>query len=156
MTEKKHAIVILETCKDDMGNFIPCIVKEDETGYYTTDWKWGTDLKEANKLAKEYNTKLGLTQEEAYSLVLQSMRPADTSTNNNPYIGTAQNMTDLADKYNIDPASFIFFWKERFPEHGPTYMEDWARRIRNRQTDLFSDNTTRSILIECNLGDDRI
>ena len=76
MTEKKHAIVILETCKDDIGNFIPCIVKEDETGYYTTDWKWGSDLKEANEFAKDYNAKFGLTQDEACSLVLQSMRPA--------------------------------------------------------------------------------
>ena len=76
MTEKKHAIVILETVQDNDGNYIPCIVKEDETGYYTTDWEWGTDLKEANELAKEYNAKLGLTQEEACNLVLQSMRPA--------------------------------------------------------------------------------
>ena len=59
MTEKKHAIVILETCKDDMGNFIPCIVKENETGYYTTDWEWGSDLIEANRLAVEYNERLG-------------------------------------------------------------------------------------------------
>lgn len=75
MTEKNHAIVILETVKDDMGNYIPCIVKEGETGYYLTNWKWGTDLKEANALADDYNVKLGLTKEEAYTLVLQSMRP---------------------------------------------------------------------------------
>lgn len=75
MTEKKHAIVILETQQDDMGNYIPCIVKEGETGYHPTDWKWGTDLKEAEALADDYNKKLGLTEEEAYTIILQSMRP---------------------------------------------------------------------------------
>ena len=77
LTMVNHAIVILETVKDDMGNYVPCIVKEGETGYYLTDWKWDTDLKEANELADDYNKKLGLTKEEAYTLVLQSMRPAE-------------------------------------------------------------------------------
>lgn len=57
-----------------MGNYIPCIVKEGETGYYPTDWKWGTNLKDAKTLADNYNEKLGLTKEESYSLVLQSMK----------------------------------------------------------------------------------
>lgn len=85
-----HAIVILETVKDDMGNYIPCIAKAGETGYYTTDWKWGTDLKEANALADDYNAKLGLTKEEAYTLILQSMRLAHRKLTVKEYLKTRE------------------------------------------------------------------
>ena len=84
----------------------------------------------------------------------QSIRPA--TTDNNLYIGTDQNMTSLAGKYGIDPASFILFWKSRFPEHGPAYMEDWARRIKYREANNNADSTTLHVLNKCNLGDGRV
>lgn len=90
MVEKNHAIVILETKQDDMGNYIPCIVKEGETGYYMTDWKWGTNLKEANALADDYNAKLGLTKDEAYTLVLQSMRQTHRKLTVKEYLRTRE------------------------------------------------------------------
>lgn len=69
-----YVYVILDTETDDLGNIIPCIVKENETGYYRTNWKWGKDIEIARRLADEYNEKLGISKDEAYTLVLKSMR----------------------------------------------------------------------------------
>lgn len=76
MTEQM-AITILETEKGEDGGYIPCLVKEGETGYHRTDWNWGSDLKIAEQSAKDYNKKLGLTEKEAITLVLQSMPGSD-------------------------------------------------------------------------------
>jgi len=69
----KMAIIILEEEKDRKGRYIPCIVKEGEKGYYPTTWQWGLDKAIAQKLADDYNQRLGLTKEQAEQLVLQSM-----------------------------------------------------------------------------------
>lgn len=74
MKEQKIAVIILETEKDQRGEYIPCIVKEGEQGYYLTDWKWGKDKTIAEKLADDYNTKLGLSKKEVMQLTLESMR----------------------------------------------------------------------------------
>jgi hypothetical protein len=71
---KKITVIIVETEKDTHGEYIPCVVKEGESGYYITTWKWGTDKKLAEKLADDYNKRLGLSKEEVMQLTLESMR----------------------------------------------------------------------------------
>jgi hypothetical protein len=71
--QPKMAIIILETDKDCRGRYIPCIVKEGELGYYQTTWQWGDDKALAQKLADDYNKRLGLTEEQVQELVIQSM-----------------------------------------------------------------------------------
>lgn len=70
----KLAVIIVESEKDWRGNFIPCIVKENETGYFHTSWQWGTDQAIAQKLADEYNQKMGISRTEAMTITLKSMR----------------------------------------------------------------------------------
>ena len=72
-TEARTAYMILETVRDKNGEFIVCIAKEGEKGYYRTDWHWGTDLKLAEACAEEKNAMLGLTKEDAINIILSTM-----------------------------------------------------------------------------------
>jgi len=66
------AYTIVETERTDDGHYIPCIVKEGETGYWRTTWRWGKDKAIAEKIAEERNEKMGISKEDAMRLVLQS------------------------------------------------------------------------------------
>lgn len=57
---------------DDKGGFIG-IVKAGEKGYFPTDWRFPT-YEAAQEYAKEYNQKLGVSEQDAIKMVLQSMR----------------------------------------------------------------------------------
>ena len=70
----KTAYAILPTLKNDAGEYIPIIVKEGETGYYPTDWAWGKDLDEAEKIARAKNRGMGVSDAEAQRLIMASMR----------------------------------------------------------------------------------
>ena len=70
----KTAYVIMETVTRN-GEFVPCIVKEGETGYYTTDWLWGSDIEFARECAKDKNEMLGLSEDDVKRLVHLSMFP---------------------------------------------------------------------------------
>ncbi|VVB60566.1 Uncharacterised protein [uncultured archaeon] len=72
--EKKMALIIVDIEKEN-GEYVACIVKEGEKGYFTTDWRWGTDRQKAQKQADEYNAKMGITKKEAMRLTFQSMEP---------------------------------------------------------------------------------
>jgi hypothetical protein len=74
MTDRKAVYFINELAKDKDGGYIPCIAVEGETGYYKTDWNWGTNLDIANQLADEKNLTLGFTAKEAMLIVLGTMR----------------------------------------------------------------------------------
>lgn len=74
--------VILETVRDTDGGYIPCIVKDGETGYYKTDWNWGTDLDIAEELADEKNEAMGFSAEEVDRIVMDSMFPNRNSKKN--------------------------------------------------------------------------
>ncbi len=63
---------ILETVTSEDGQFIPCIVKENEMGYFKTDWLWGKDLKLAQQCADEKNEGLGHTPEDVAIIVASS------------------------------------------------------------------------------------
>lgn len=74
VSTKKVAYFINEMERDENGNYIPCIAKEGETGFWKTDWEWGSDLEVAKNLADEANENLGLDKKDAFAIVLQSMR----------------------------------------------------------------------------------
>lgn len=67
-------VFIMETVKTEKGEFIPCIAKRGETGYYKTDWAWGTVLADAKRIADEYNERLGISQKQAVMLQISTMR----------------------------------------------------------------------------------
>ena len=67
-----RCIVIIESEKDEFG-YIPCVVSENENGYRQLDWNWGNDRTVAEKLATEYNTKLGITESEKHRMIMESM-----------------------------------------------------------------------------------
>ncbi len=50
------------------------VVIEGEKGYYLTDWDWHTSEETARRLVDDLNIKLGLTEIEAVSMTLQSMK----------------------------------------------------------------------------------
>ena len=70
----KSVYFIQPTVKSNDGQYIPCIAKEGETGYYKTDWKWGKDIDVAEKLAEEKNTAMGISPEESMRIVIGTMR----------------------------------------------------------------------------------
>jgi hypothetical protein len=67
------AYVIIETEKDDNGEYIPCIVKDGEKGYYKTDYRYGTDYNHAKECVDALNRKLGLSEREVMRLSCESM-----------------------------------------------------------------------------------
>jgi hypothetical protein len=66
-------VFIMETVKADDGQYIPCIAQRGVEGFCRSDWKWGTDLATAKRLAEEYNARLGLTPKEAVLLQASTM-----------------------------------------------------------------------------------
>ena len=70
---QKMVFTVLQTVTSDKGEFIPCIVKEGEKGYYKTDWEWGTDFEIATQIANERNESMGYTPEEVNKIILRSM-----------------------------------------------------------------------------------
>jgi hypothetical protein len=74
MSNRKTVYFINELERDKDGGYIPCIAIEGETGYYKTDWNWGTDLALANQIANEKNAALGFTSREAALIQIGTMR----------------------------------------------------------------------------------
>ena len=72
-TAQRMVYMVLETQRTPAGGYIPCIVKEGEKGYYTTDWDWGTDIEVASRLATERNETMGIGRKEAYKIICRSM-----------------------------------------------------------------------------------
>lgn len=67
------ALFILDSERDAEGNYIPCIAEENTPGYYPTTWRWGSDRAVAFELAQKYNERLGLSGEDAFTIVMSSM-----------------------------------------------------------------------------------
>jgi hypothetical protein len=59
---------------DGSRHFYPGIVVQDEPGYYTTDWDYGTDFAEAAAAVIAANAKRGISQLEATDILGSSMR----------------------------------------------------------------------------------
>lgn len=70
----RRVYFINELVRDKDNGYIPCIAVEGESGYYKTDWNWGSDLKVANEIADEKNRAMGIEPREAMLIVLGTMR----------------------------------------------------------------------------------
>ncbi len=78
MTEKKEARIvahILETEQDGAGDYLVCMTREGETGYYRTDWSYGPNLKLAREACDDRNSRSGISKAEAEAIVFCSMFP---------------------------------------------------------------------------------
>lgn len=73
MDNRKAVYFINELRKTDKGYQV-CIAKEEEQGYYLTDWFWNCDIKQAKKLCDEKNKMMGINKKDALLIVLRSMR----------------------------------------------------------------------------------
>lgn len=74
-TDPRVVYFIMETERDENGEYIPCIAVEGETGFHRTDWHWGTDLELARECADDKNTALGIDKKTAMQIQLGTMRP---------------------------------------------------------------------------------
>ncbi len=73
MSTARIAFFVLQTEKAANGEYIPCIAKEGEQGYYRTNWTWGRDFEYAEILAKDKNKFLGLSEKDALLIILSTM-----------------------------------------------------------------------------------
>jgi len=70
--EKRVCYYIMET-ETKNGEYIPCIVTENEAGYHRTDWLWGKDIELARECAKQKNEALGLAAKDVDKIIVSSM-----------------------------------------------------------------------------------
>jgi len=69
----RMAYFLLETERDKNGNFIPCIAKEYERGYYRTSWTYGKDRDLAEATIQTLNMRMGISEQEAARIVASTM-----------------------------------------------------------------------------------
>lgn len=77
---KRVAYFILESQMNGDGEYNVLVAVEGESGYYKTDWFWGRDLKVAEQIVRTKNEALGISVEDAYEIVLSSMRKGAIET----------------------------------------------------------------------------
>lgn len=65
---------ISDFTKTPEGEFIPCIAVYGESGYYKTDWAWGSDKDMAQEICNEINERMGVHPEMAAAVVVITMR----------------------------------------------------------------------------------
>ncbi|HHT9137751.1 MAG TPA: hypothetical protein ACFYEK_10990 [Candidatus Wunengus sp. YC60] len=70
---KRIAYIINATDFEDGKGFRVGIAVEGKKGYYKTDWWWNCTYAEAQKLADEKNSGLGLDKKEAIKIVFSTM-----------------------------------------------------------------------------------
>lgn len=66
---------VMETQTNEKGEYRALIANDNDKGKYNlTDWYWGKDFKEAQRIADEKNLAMGITKQEATIIQLRSMR----------------------------------------------------------------------------------
>lgn len=91
--------------------------------------------------------------DEQQQLIIDSLIGFEPPSAESPYIGSIANIVQLAAEYNIDQDKFVKFWQMRFPNHGPSYLENWARRLCNGTAKEQADNQTLQALEDSGLLD---
>jgi len=74
MPKARTAYFILESQTNAEGEYRALIAVENESGYYKTDWFWGSDLENAEQIAREKNEMMGISRKDANLIVLSTMR----------------------------------------------------------------------------------
>lgn len=59
---------------DGTRHYYPMLGAQDESGYYPTDWDYGTDFARAQEAVIALNARRGVSQDEATAIVASSMR----------------------------------------------------------------------------------
>jgi hypothetical protein len=79
--EKRFVYFVLETQKDENGEFLVLCAVEGESGYRImggdpgqAPWHWGKDFEAAEAIAEMKNASLGLSKEDADAIVASTMR----------------------------------------------------------------------------------
>jgi len=75
MLNERIAFFVLESQRNDKGEFQALIAVEGMKGYYTTDWFWGTDFATAEAVADAKNDRMGISIIEAFKVIGSTMRP---------------------------------------------------------------------------------
>ena len=73
VVEARRVYFINQLERAEDGGYIPCIAVEGESGYYRTDWNWGSDLNIAEQIADEKNEALGFDKKTAVLIQLGTM-----------------------------------------------------------------------------------
>lgn len=74
LTGKTFCYWLDQAMVNDAGLYNPCVVVENEAGYYPTDWGWGKDWKIAQQCLREQNERMGINEVEMHRIVDSSMR----------------------------------------------------------------------------------
>jgi hypothetical protein len=74
---------IVDSEYDEGHGYVPVIVRENEAGYhpmrgdgseFAVPWYWGKDIDTAERIARERNAEMGLTQHDVNEIVSRNMR----------------------------------------------------------------------------------
>lgn len=72
--EPRRVYFINQLVRDEKDRgYLVCIAVEGESGFYRTDWNWGSDLAIAERLADEANERMGISKREAMLIQLGTM-----------------------------------------------------------------------------------
>lgn len=71
---KVYVYMVSNTIRAEDNRIIPCICIKNEPGYYLTDYRWSTDIANAQKSADRMNKMLGHTPEEAALIIASTMK----------------------------------------------------------------------------------
>lgn len=71
--EQRVAYFVKESITNENGEYIPCIAKENEQGYYKTDWTWGTNFEIAEECANDKNEMLGLSRNDINDIIASTL-----------------------------------------------------------------------------------
>lgn len=102
-TQPRAVFFVQETVTTPQGEYIVCIAKENEKGYYLTDWKWGKDFEAATRLANERNTKGGIDEKEAHKIIMSTIFASPFHYKRDPvYNGRCMSCKELVDENETD------------------------------------------------------
>lgn len=76
---KNKAFFVLETQKNEMGEYLLLIAVEGEKGYLITSTALGTNYNDAERRAQEINDSLGINETEAFRIITSTMKEAETA-----------------------------------------------------------------------------
>ncbi len=81
---------------DGERHFYPAFVKAYEAGYTATDWDYGNDYSEAQRLVAEYNAEHGVNADAAVLIVTSSMFPSAPILISDIYRANGEEYSDAA------------------------------------------------------------
>jgi len=99
---------VQQTVTTPQGEYIVCIAKENEKGYYLTDWKWGKDFEVATRLANERNTKGGIDEKEAHKIIMSTIFASPFHYKRDPvYNGRCVRCGDMEEVTGVDTYDLV-------------------------------------------------